>query len=174
MPTVSAHFRFAVFLRVSEVREHPPERRSLRVLQRRRWHSHFTGQFQNIFRVAVKSNVTVSLNCFLSIAIFRTKIFAQGSVATHLRCGGIFKHDFAANLPLRWVCQSEHLLQRRLWVRALPPTLLSLCGFHPPKDGYKLVSSSHACMCNMRITANRCVVEQENTGNAFSDPAGGA
>ena len=24
----------------------------------------------------------------------------QGSVETHLRCGGIFKHEFVANLPL--------------------------------------------------------------------------
>jgi len=25
---------------------------------------------------------------------------SQGSVATYFRCGGIFKHDFVANLPL--------------------------------------------------------------------------
>jgi len=25
---------------------------------------------------------------------------SQGSVASHLRCGGIFKYDFVANLPL--------------------------------------------------------------------------
>jgi len=25
---------------------------------------------------------------------------SQGSVATYLRCGGIFKHEFVANLPL--------------------------------------------------------------------------
>ena len=25
---------------------------------------------------------------------------SQGSVATHLRCGGIFKYEFVANLPM--------------------------------------------------------------------------
>jgi len=25
---------------------------------------------------------------------------SQGSVATYLRCGGIFKHEFLANLPV--------------------------------------------------------------------------
>ena len=24
----------------------------------------------------------------------------QGSIETHLRCGGIFKHEFVANLPM--------------------------------------------------------------------------
>jgi len=26
--------------------------------------------------------------------------FSQGSVATYVRCGGIFQYDFVANLPL--------------------------------------------------------------------------
>jgi len=31
---------------------------------------------------------------------FSDSHISQGSVATHIRCGGIFKHDFVANLPL--------------------------------------------------------------------------
>ena len=38
--------------------------------------------------------------CFdYSIVILNTDI-SQGSVATYLRCGGIFKYEFVANFPV--------------------------------------------------------------------------
>jgi len=55
--------------------------------------------FQTVFWVA-KSYVAVCFNYFLSIAIFLNTDISQGSVATYLRCGGIFKYEFVANLPL--------------------------------------------------------------------------
>jgi len=41
--------------------------------------------------------------CFdYSIVILNTDI-SQGSVATYLRCGGIFKYEFVANFPVSLV-----------------------------------------------------------------------
>ena len=37
---------------------------------------------------------------FLSIAIFLNIDISQGIVATRLRCGGIFKYELVANLPV--------------------------------------------------------------------------
>jgi len=41
---------------------------------------------------------------FTSISAWAVRFFkidiSQGSVATYLRCGGIFKYGFVANLPL--------------------------------------------------------------------------
>jgi len=53
---------------------------------------------KTVFWVA-KSYTVVCFNYFLSIAIFWTDI-SQGSVATYLRCGGLFKYELVANLPL--------------------------------------------------------------------------
>ena len=44
--------------------------------------------------------MAVCFNYFLSIAIFLNIDISQGSVATRLRCGGIFKHEVVANLPV--------------------------------------------------------------------------
>ena len=44
--------------------------------------------------------MAVCFNYFLSIAIFFNIDISQGSVATHLRCGGIFKYELVANLPV--------------------------------------------------------------------------
>ena len=44
--------------------------------------------------------MAVCLNYFLSIAIFLNIDILQGSVATRLRCGGIFKYELVANLPV--------------------------------------------------------------------------
>ena len=47
-----------------------------------------------------KSYMAVCFNYFLSIAIFLNIDISQGSVATRLRCGGIFKYELVANLPV--------------------------------------------------------------------------
>ena len=47
-----------------------------------------------------KSYVAVCFNHFLRMAIFLNIDISQGSVATQLRCGGILKYKFVANLPL--------------------------------------------------------------------------
>ena len=44
--------------------------------------------------------MAVCFNYFLSIAIFLNIDISQGSVATCLRCGGIFKYELVANLPV--------------------------------------------------------------------------
>ena len=44
--------------------------------------------------------MAVCFNYFLSIAIFLYIDISQGNVATHLRCGGIFKYELVANLPV--------------------------------------------------------------------------
>ena len=44
--------------------------------------------------------MAVCFNYFLSIAIFLNIDISQGSVATRLRCGGIFKYGLVANLPV--------------------------------------------------------------------------
>ena len=44
--------------------------------------------------------MAVCFNYFLSIAIFLNIDISQGSVATRLRCGGIFKYESVANLPV--------------------------------------------------------------------------
>jgi len=46
-----------------------------------------------------KSYMAVCLNFFWSTVIFGTDI-SHGSVATQLRCGGIYKCEFVANLSL--------------------------------------------------------------------------
>ena len=46
-----------------------------------------------------KSYGAVCFSFFWSTATFGTDI-SQGSVATQLRCGRIFKYDFVADLPL--------------------------------------------------------------------------
>jgi len=43
--------------------------------------------------------MAVCFNYFLSTAFFNIAI-SQSSVATYLRCGGIAKYEFVANLPL--------------------------------------------------------------------------
>ena len=48
----------------------------------------------------MKSYMAVCLSYFLSIAIFLNIDISQGSVATRLRCGGIFKYELVANLPV--------------------------------------------------------------------------
>jgi len=45
--------------------------------------------------------MAVCFNYFLSIAIFLNMDISQGSVATCLRCGGIFKYELVANLPVK-------------------------------------------------------------------------
>ena len=47
-----------------------------------------------------KSYMAVCFNYFLSMEIFLNIDISRGSVATQLRCGGIFKCEFVANLPL--------------------------------------------------------------------------
>ena len=42
--------------------------------------------------------MAVCLSYFLSIAIFLNIDISQGTVATRLRCGGIFKYELVANL----------------------------------------------------------------------------
>ena len=44
--------------------------------------------------------MAVCFNYFLSIAIFLNIDISQGIVATRLRCGGIFKYELVANLPV--------------------------------------------------------------------------
>ena len=44
--------------------------------------------------------MTVCFNYFLGIAIFLNIDISQGSVATRLRCGGIFKYVLVTNLPV--------------------------------------------------------------------------
>ena len=44
--------------------------------------------------------MAVCFNYFLSIAIFLNIDISQGSVATRLRCGGIFKYELVAKLPV--------------------------------------------------------------------------
>jgi len=44
--------------------------------------------------------MSVCFNYFLSIAIFLNIDISQSNVATRLRCGGIFKYDLVANLPV--------------------------------------------------------------------------
>ena len=48
----------------------------------------------------MKSYMAVCFNYFLSIAIFLNIDISQGSVATRLRCGGIFKYELVANLTM--------------------------------------------------------------------------
>ena len=48
----------------------------------------------------VKSYMAVCFNYFLSIAIILNIDISQGSVATRLRCGEIFKYELVANLPV--------------------------------------------------------------------------
>ena len=48
----------------------------------------------------MKSYVAVCFNFFLSIAIFLNIDISQNSVATRFRCGGIFKYELVANLPV--------------------------------------------------------------------------
>jgi len=55
--------------------------------------------YKTVFTV-VKSYMAVRFNYFLSIAIFLNTDISQGSVATYLRCGVIFKYEFVANLSL--------------------------------------------------------------------------
>ena len=47
-----------------------------------------------------KSCITVCFTYSLRLAIFWTQIFAQGSVATCLGCGGVFVYDFVTNFLL--------------------------------------------------------------------------
>ena len=66
--------------------------------------------------------MAVCFNYFLRIAIFLNIDISQGSVAMQLRCGGIFKYEFVANLPLSlpvkefrklgniWVCYGKSLM----------------------------------------------------------------
>jgi len=56
--------------------------------------------FKKSFFWVAKSYMAVCFNYFLSTAIFLNIDISQGSVATYLRWGGKFKHDFVANLPL--------------------------------------------------------------------------
>ena len=44
--------------------------------------------------------MAVCFNYFLSIAIILNIDISQGSVATRLWCGGIFKYELVANLPV--------------------------------------------------------------------------
>jgi len=44
--------------------------------------------------------MAVCFNYFLSIAIFLNIDISQGSVATRIRCGGIFKYELVANLQM--------------------------------------------------------------------------
>ena len=48
----------------------------------------------------MKSYMAVCFNYFLSIAIFLNIDISQGSVETRLMCGGIFKYELVANLPV--------------------------------------------------------------------------
>ena len=47
-----------------------------------------------------KSYLPVCFNYFVNIAIVFNIHISQGSVATYLRCSGIFKYAFVANLSL--------------------------------------------------------------------------
>jgi len=44
--------------------------------------------------------MAVCFNYFLRMAIFLNIDISQGSVATYLRCGGIFTYEFVANVLL--------------------------------------------------------------------------
>ena len=48
-----------------------------------------------------------SITCWLSVtmSLVADVSISQGSVATHLKCGGIFKHDFVANLLLSLIVE---------------------------------------------------------------------
>jgi len=46
---------------------------------------------------------------YLSIAIFLNIDISQGSVATRLRCGGMFKYDLVANLPVKEFWKSVNI-----------------------------------------------------------------
>jgi len=54
----------------------------------------------NSFFWVAKSYTAFCCSYFLSMPIFLTKDISQGSVATQLRCGVIFKYDFISNLLL--------------------------------------------------------------------------
>jgi len=46
------------------------------------------------------SYMAVCFSFFLELGHFLNIDISQGSVATRLRCGGIFKYKFVANLPM--------------------------------------------------------------------------
>jgi len=63
--------------------------------------------FKTVFWVA-KSYMAICFNYFLRMAIFLNIDISQGSVATYLRCGGIFTYEFVANVSLS-------LLAKEFW-----------------------------------------------------------
>ena len=71
----------------------------------------------------MKSYMAVCFSYFLSIAIFLNIDISQGSVATRLRCGGIFKYDYLQ--IYQWVYQWKNFENRLTFGDVMGKSLVS-------------------------------------------------
>jgi len=72
---------------------------------------------------------------------------SQGSVATYLRCAGIFKDEFVANLPLSLSCQRKNFENRLTFGEVMGKSLVSHCVARTLQRTYASLLQSKNAKC---------------------------